>query len=165
MTEKPENVRFARRGDEEPLMRMFRAMHAENGQGSLCEDKVAAVIRSAIDGAAVGARMHCTVGVIEGEEGEIAGSIGMGLAQWWYSEDWHVEEMWNYVACDYRRVPGPSNAQTLIQFGKWFAEQMSIPFLIGVVSTLRTDAKIRFYERQKLPKVGAFFLYNNCEGV
>lgn len=161
MTQRPDNVRFAKPSDEGELMRMMHSMHHENAQATMCEDKVRAMLQSAITRPTAAQTHHCMIGVIEGSDGALAGSIGLGLAQWWYSDDWHVEELWNFVNPDYRRVPGTSNAGSLIQFGKWFAENMALPFLIGVLSTVRTEAKIRFYAKHQLPHVGAFFLYHN----
>jgi hypothetical protein len=36
---------------------------------------------------------------------------------------------------------------------------MKMPLVIGVISNIRTEAKIKLYER-RLPKAGAFFVYN-----
>jgi len=142
-------VRKANRGDEDELMAMCRVLHAENGIFTMNEDKVRGYLRRAFDnkGAIIGAL---------GLPGKIEGSIYLLISNFWYSDDWHLEELWNHVLPQYRRS---TNAKELINFAKRCADQLQIPLVIGVVSNERTEAKVRLYERQLSKPKGAFFVY------
>ncbi len=149
-TEKPLNVRLATTADEQDLFDMLtQKLYFENGAFSVSPKKVIETIQSATR------NQGGIIGVIDGN-GEIAGAIGMRLGSFWYSDDWHVEELFNFVAEPYRRS---EYAKNLIQFGKWCAERMKLILNIGIISTHRTEAKSRLYSRQ-LQHVGMFFMHN-----
>ena len=50
-------------------------------------------------------------------------------------------------------------ANDLMDFGKWCAEQLSLPLHMGIISTHRVKAKVRLYQR-KIPYVGGYFMHN-----
>lgn len=158
MIEKPENVRLAVRSDEDEIFRILsEGLFQENGTFSLSENKSRDFIRQAVD------CQGGIIGVIE-EEGQIAATIGMNLGTFWYSDDWHIEEYWNFVRPEFRNHIGEKShrsyyAKDLINFGKWCAEKMGLILNIGIISTTRTEAKCRLYGRNLTP-VGMFFMHN-----
>lgn len=152
MTPQPASVRVATSKDEEAVYRLLCMAHEENGMCRMDEDRVRNHIKYAIE------RKGGVIGVIDGPTG-LEGCLFMILSQWWYSTDWHLDEMCNFVRPDCRRS---THAKDLINFGKWFAEQMHMPLFIGVLSTHRTEAKVRLYQRQ-ITHGGAVF-FHNIEG-
>lgn len=161
MTDQPRNVRLALPEDEDNLYKILsEELFHENGTFSLSEKRAREFIRSAVN------NEGGIIGIIE-ENGVVAGSIGMSLGRFWYSDDWHVEEFWNFVRIPYRnhRSQDGKNiirsfyAEDLINFGKWVAESMGYVLNIGIISTTRTEAKCRLYARNLQP-VGQFFMHN-----
>lgn len=158
MIEKPSNVRLAMPSDEDTIYRILsEGLFNENGTFSLSERKSRNFIRQAVN------NEGGIIGVIE-ENGQIAGTIGMNLGTFWYSDDWHIEEYWNFVRPEYRRSIGTEfkrsdYAKDLINFGKWCSEKMGLILNIGIISTARTEAKCRLYGRTLTP-VGMFFMHN-----
>ncbi len=156
MIEQPKNVRLAMPKDENALFSILsEELFNENGTFSLSENKARTFIHQAVnnDGG--------IIGVIE-ERGIIAGSIGLNLGTFWYSDDWHVEEYWNFVRIPYRNHIGENRthyAKDLINFGKWISERMGLVLNIGVISNKKTEAKCRLYGRVLQP-VGMFFMHN-----
>lgn len=136
-------------------MRMCCRLHDENGIGpAMNPDKVMAVIKRAID------KQQGWIGVI-GDDDRIEGSICLLLNQMWYSDQWCLEEFWNYVLPEYRNS---GNAKQLIKCVKWMSDAIGIPLLISILSNSRTATKIEMYTRQIGPPAGAFFLYNGTTG-
>lgn len=153
MTDKPPNVRIAIPGDEDAIFKIFTMAHAENGMGDMDERRVKDTLAFATR------RQGGVIGVIDGPDG-LEGCIFMLLSQWWYSNGWHWEELINFVHPDHRRS---THAKNLIEFAKWWAEQMKMPLFIGILTTQRLEAKVRLYQRQ-LTHGGAVF-YHNYNGV
>lgn len=154
-TEKPTNVRVATRADEDAIFALMYLAHKENGMGTMNPEKVWLGIRHALS------RKGGVIGVIDGADG-IEGMIFLNLSQWWYSDDWHLDEMMNFVHPEHRRK---NHARMLIEFAKWFAEEIStgldepMPLFVGVLTTHRVEAKVRLYQR-KLQQGGAVFFHN-----
>ena len=152
-------VRSARPEDEGQLWELFHLLHEENGLFPLDEPKVQWFLDRAlhperIHEADTGPRGK--IGVI-GVSSALEGVIMMLLGQFWYSTTWHLEELLNFVRPECRKS---NHAKSLIAFAKKSSDDLSIPLLIGVISNVRTEAKIRLYDRQ-LPKAGAFYFYNS----
>ncbi len=156
MTDQPKNVRLALPSDEDAIFDLLsEGLFNENGTFSLSERKSREFIRQATNGGGG------IIGVIE-EGGQLAGSIGMNLESFWYSEDILISEFWNYVHPNYRNHVGENRshyAKDLINFAKYISERMSMVLNIGIISTTRTEAKCRLYGRN-LQTVGAFFMHN-----
>ena len=143
-------VRLARPSDEDQLFELCRQLHEENGLCRMDDDLVRNNLRTATRGE------HGIIGVIEGEDGKLEGVISLIISRFWYSKEWFLEELFNFVPKEYRTS---TRAKSLLAYAKKCADEMKMPLLIGIVSNIRTEAKIKLYERQ-LPKAGAFFLYN-----
>lgn len=140
---------------EPGLMELCRELYTENGVFEVNFDKVQDMVRCALH-RAPSARFPIPglIGVIGPPEKPEA-SICLRLSDSWYSDDWVLQDAFNYVHPDYRRT---SHAKDLLSFAKKCADDMEVPLMVGVVSNIRTEAKVRLVERM-MPKVGAVFLY------
>jgi len=129
-------------------MALGHLLHAENGVHSWDNAKARNIARSLLncDGGYIG---------VIGEPGNLKGMIGLLLDQPWYSRDFQLVEIFNFVHPDHRRS---TYAKQMIEHAKSYADKLDLPLLIGVISNHRTEAKVRLYRRQ-LPKAGEFFLY------
>jgi hypothetical protein len=142
-------VRKATLADRPQIMQMCRENHAENGQFSFSESRVAGMVDRAFNnGGAV-------IGVVGSNR--IEGMILLLISQFWYTEDWCLEELQNYVSPEFRRS---TNAKDMIKFGQRCSDEIGIPLVIGVVSNERTKAKMELYRRQLGDPVGGYFLHN-----
>lgn len=150
MAELPK-VRIATPEDEVDIMALCRGLHKENGMFSLNERKVLDLIRKCW------MRQGVIVGVI-GERGHLEASTCLVLDGYYYTDEWHLSELWNYV--DPGRRKGSHNAEALIEFGKKCAEKMGCPLITGIVTNTKTAGKVRFYRRLLGYPAGAFFIHN-----
>jgi len=141
-------VRKAVPADRATILEVCRQNHEENGQFSLAPNKVEAMVDRAFnrDGVIIGA-----VG-----NGRIEGIIMLLIAQFWYTDDWCLEEILNFVRPDYRRS---THAKDLIRFAVRCSDEIKIPLCIGVVANERTKAKLELYRRQLGEPVGGYFLH------
>lgn len=144
-------VRLATWKDEAALMEMCRRLHGENGIYEMSETKVQEMLARAFN------RQGGIIGVV-GDEGRIEGAVSLVIGQTWYSDEWFLEELFNYVLPEFRRS---TNARDLINFAQWAADDCGLRLLIGVLSNTRTEAKVRLYERQLGKPAGAFFVYGS----
>lgn len=150
MTDDTSIVRLATVQDTPAVVALCR-LAAEEGQAyPMSEEKVLDKIQRALD------RKHAICGVIGGPD-EVRGSIYLEIGTLWYSDTWGLHEMWNIVHPDHRRS---TYARVLIEFAKETATKLKLPLSIGVLSTPRTEAKIKLYERKLGKPVGAFFFYH-----
>lgn len=99
------------------------------------------------------------IGIICKPNGEPEGGVLLRIGKMWYSNQDVLEERVIFVLPEFRALK-PSRAIELLKFSKKAAENLGLPLLIGVMSTVRTEAKVRMYERQLGKPMGAVFLYN-----
>ena len=142
-------VRLATPKDEEKILDLLMLMHEENGLFEMDNDSVREMVRKVLN------RENGIIGVIDGEE-EIEAAVCLVIDKLWYAKTWCLNDVFNFVAPKYRRS---TRAKFLISFAKSYSDQVGIPLLMGIVSNVRTEAKIKLLERQ-LQKAGAFFIYN-----
>lgn len=152
MTERPMNVRPAEERDEENLFAILCMAYKENAPYKINPNKVRLMISAASRDKDV------IIGVIDAPDGSgrIAATVGAMFSQWWYTDDWHIEDCWNYVHPEYRKS---TFAKDLLNYSKWIAEKMSMPLHVGILTAERMESKVRFFARQ-MPQVGASFVYN-----
>lgn len=143
-------VRKANPSDEPELMDMCRKLHLENGVFSFSERKVRAVLQSAWNG------QGGIIGVI-GQLGKIEGSICLTIGDYFYTDDFNLSELWNFVLPEYRKS---TNAKELIRFAVRCSDEIGIPLIIGVLSNERTAAKVGLYKRLLGDPAGGFFLHH-----
>ncbi|HQT62612.1 GNAT family N-acetyltransferase, partial [Acidiphilium sp.] len=142
-------VRVGQPSDLPAMMAFLRDAHAENGMAPIAEDRVEPVLQCAL------AQWRGIVGIVDAPDGKIAGAVGLLVGKWWYSHEEHLEDIFTFVREDYRHM---KMARPLLDFAKRAARELEMPLLMGVLSTDRTQAKVRLFER-KLPMAGALFLY------
>ena len=141
-------VRKARLEDRDTILEICVQNHAENGQFSYSPKKVEAMVSRAFNG---GGAIIGTVG-----SGRIEGLILLVIGQHWYTDDFCLEEVMNYVLPDYRRS---THAKDMITFAKRCSNELVLPLVIGVVSNDRTKAKMELYKRQLGEPCGGYFLH------
>lgn len=141
-------VRIASMDDRAGMLSLLDLMHAENGVASLCRPKMEAALDRGLR------RERSLIGVIG--DNKIEAAIGLVIHSWWYSEDAHFEDIFNFVHPEHRKS---SHARELLGFAKKAADDLGIQLLIGVLSTERTQAKVKLYERIFGPSAGAGFVY------
>lgn len=136
-------------GDREiaAIFRLLELMHAEVAIASMDRKKVKTMIGRCLDGGAVCIAM---------EDGKIVGTMGLLVTQFWYSDEWIVQEMWTFVHPDHRRS---HHAKNLLMLAVGAGKQLGMPLVAGVTSTERTEGKCRLYRRHMTP-FGAFFISN-----
>jgi hypothetical protein len=122
----------------------------DNGQFTLSGSKLENMVSRILDG------HGGIIGIIQRDR-DIEAIIMMLISQFWYTEDYCLEETLNYVRPEYRRS---TNAKDMIAFGKRCSDEIGIPLVIGVVSNERTAAKLALYERQLGKPVGGYFFYS-----
>jgi hypothetical protein len=141
-------VRKARPSDRDTVLDICRQNHAENGQFGLSMRKVEGMVDKAFS------NEGCIIGAVGSDR--IEGIIMLLIAQFWYTDDWCLEETMNYVLPDYRRS---THAKDMISFAKRCSDEIGIPLVIGVVSNERTKAKIELYRRQLGEPCGGYFMH------
>lgn len=145
-------MRLATRADEDGVVAMGKIVHAEVGHFAWNENKIRLMIRRATD------RKGGILGVI-GEPGAIVGSIFLLLDEVWYSDEWNLVEMWNFVHPEHRNS---SYAQQMLKFAKGVAKTMGIKLNVGLFNNVRLEAKEKLYSRY-LPFAGVFYMYDPNE--
>lgn len=143
-------VRVAMPDEEEDIMQICRELHEENGLFEIDESMVRNMLRRAF------ARQGGIIGVI-GKPGAIEAVLFMIVSNFWYSTQPHLEELFSYCRPQYRRS---GHAKSLVAFAKRCSDELHMPLVIGIVSNIRTEAKVRLYRRQLSEPAGAFFVYN-----
>ncbi len=157
----PSVVRAAVPEDRSEIWRLFRLCHAENGMLSMSERKVDYHIDRLLDPSSITANdsgPRGLIGVIGDKK--LEGAIMLGFGSPWYSDEITMDEYLNFVDPAHR---ASNHAKTLISYAKHMVDQIrltheNLKLIIGVLSTKRTAAKVRLYERQLIP-CGAFFSY------
>lgn len=144
-------VRLARPEDEAPVLEMCERLHAENGLFSLSLERVRECLKRYFN------REGAIVGVI-GPANRIEASTCLELSNFYYTNDIHLAELWNFVDAPYRRS---NNAEALIQFCKSCADQLKMPLFTGIITNRQMAGKVRLYRRYLGHPVGAFFVHNS----
>lgn len=158
----PSTVRTAVPEDESEIWRLFRMLHAENAMLPISDRKVQHHIDRMLHPESItldDTGPRGIIGVI-GEVGSLEGAIMLAFGSMWYSEVITLDEFLNYVDPTHR---ASNHAKALIGYAKHITDQIrlthdEVKLVIGILSTKRTAAKVRLYERQLTP-AGAFFLY------
>lgn len=151
-------VRRATPDDRKSIWVLLRLLHEENGVFTLSEPKLNWLLDRILHPERLSegdTGVRGFMGVI-GPSNALEGLLLMTLGAPWYSDDIILEEYANFVHPDHRRS---NHAKVLLSYGRHISDQVGIPLIMGIISNIRTQAKVRLYRRQ-LPEAGAFFLYN-----
>jgi hypothetical protein len=109
-------------------------------------------------------RDNGVAGILCTKDGEVVGATVLRIGEVWYSEQKVLEEAFIFIKKEYRTVKG-GWARKMCEFSKKMSEELGIPLIAGIVSNVRTEAKIRLYERQYGKPNGAFFYYTAKTGI
>lgn len=139
-------VRVGTPGDIEAIMLMANDGALENGQVPHDMNRVLREFWPALhlDGG--------IVGIVCQEDGKPEGCILLKVVNFWYGftdgDDARpiLEERWLYVKKEFRAAKG-GRARKLCEFAKKSAETLGLPLMIGILSTIRLEAKTKLYER------------------
>src|SRR5258705_9467806 len=123
--------------DADEVMLLLHQMHAESGMLPLDEMRAREAFERAFH------RRGAVMGVI-GQPGDIRAMIFLLLGQYWYTTQWHLEELFNFVRPDHRKS---DYARRLIDFAKKCASETKLPLIIGVLTNRRMEGKVRLYRR------------------
>lgn len=153
----PSVIRKATPIDAPEIWRMFLQLHRENGLFSIAPAKVTSFLDRALHPERIpnwdtGPRAQ--IGVI-GPPGRLEAVAFVLISCFWYSEEYHLEELLVFVDPECRKS---RHAIACVTWMKGLADQLKIPLLTGIISKERTAAKIRLYDRM-LPRIGAFYFY------
>jgi hypothetical protein len=141
-------VRKAVLADKPEILEMCAENHRDNGQFSLSKLKVEAMVDKAFN------RGGTIIGVVG--QAPIAGMLLLNISQFWYSDDWALEEIQNYVRPQHRKS---TYAKDMMNFARRCSDELGIPLVIGVVSNERTRAKMELYKRQFGEPCGGYFIH------
>ena len=157
MTTTPSTIRKATPFDAPEIWRMFLQLHRENGLFTLDPVKVTSFMDRAIHPERIAAwdtGPRAQIGVI-GPQGRLEAVVFILISTFWYSSDFHLEELLVYVDPECRKS---RHAVACVAWMKGLADELKVPLITGIISKERTAAKIRLYDRM-LPRIGAFYLY------
>lgn len=108
-------------------------------------------------------RNHGIVGII-GEPGkQFEAAILLRVEELWYSSDPSLVERAIFVHPEYRSAKG-GRARKLCEFAKQAAMLLELPLVIGILSSQRTESKVRLYERQFGKPSGAYWIIGGHTG-
>ena len=103
------------------------------------------------------------VGVI-GEAGKpLEAAILLRTEPLWYSDKLSLVERSIFVHPDFRSAKG-GRARKLLEFAKTAATSLDMPLVIGILSSQRTESKVKLYERHFGQPSGAYWLWNGRTG-
>jgi GNAT superfamily N-acetyltransferase len=156
----PSTVRIAKQGDRQEVWRLLLQSHRENGQFALAPDKVDWLVSRALQPELIpewdtGARP--VIGVI-GDVGALEAIALISADSFWYSHERHISEYLVFVDPECRKS---NHARAMIEWMKRQSDNTGLPLLTGIISTERTEAKVRLYRRM-VPFIGCFFLYRKA---
>lgn len=147
--------RFAVQEDYDSMIKVLKEFSQENLIFDMEEDLVSDMLKRGLD-----PDDYSVIICVIGNVGNICGAVCLYIDQYWYSQKFYILELFNYVIPEARRS---YNAKKLIDFCKKISDSLNLVLMMGIVSPVKMDGKVRFYERF-LPKAGAVFIYNSSAG-
>ena len=147
-------VRKAVEADIPEIYKLGKLLFAENAISGWSDARIKESIDNAVSGEG------SVIGVI-GDHNRLEAMIHLFVAKFWYTDEPHLEEIYNFVHPDYRKS---DNAKALIEFAKSCAVGIGVPLIIGILSNHRTEQKIRLYQRRLGKPSGAYWLFNSTTG-
>jgi len=151
-------VRVANKDDVHDVMALTMSCHVENGFVNADPIKILQELWPALIGEGG------VVGIIGGRGKPLEGCVVLRTGKMSYSNEDVLEEKFLFVHPEYRSAKG-CRARLLAEFTKRIADGLGIPLIIGVISSHRTEAKVRLYKRLFGEPAGVFFLYGAKTGL
>lgn len=159
----PSIVRAATKEDKREIWRLFKLLHKENGLSPMSERKVDYHIERLLNPENIKADDNGPRGLIGviGTPEHLEGVIMLAFGSQWYSDEITLDEYLNFVDPAHR---ASNHAKTLIKYAKYMVDQLrpmhpTMRLIIGVLSTIQTTAKVRFYETILGTPCGNFWAY------
>ncbi len=152
MTDQQVIVHSATRDDLPELMRLLHIMHAEGGMFPLDEECALEMFGRALDQR----QKQGIIGIIRGDDADIRAFMYLMITRFWYTSQYHLEEIFNFVRPDHRRS---NYADAMLRYAIHCADDIGVPLLIGVLTNLRMESKVRLYRRRLGMPAGAFFVH------
>ena len=97
-------------------------------------------------------------GVIGPPQGKIEGMVVLHIDPFEYTHELCLIEKVIWVDPAYRSAKG-GRATKLLQFAMQSADALGLKMCIGILSTSRTEAKVKLYRRVLGPESGAYWIY------
>jgi len=141
-----------------PMMDLALAACEENGLSRPNPEKLGNEIWASLN------LHHGIVGIIGEVNKPFQAAILMRVESLWYTDELSLVERAIFVAPEYRQAKG-GRAARLCEFAKTAAEGLGVPLVIGILSSQRTEAKIRLYERQFGRPSGAYWIVGGKTGI
>lgn len=132
------------------FMRLFRIMHGECGMFDLDENCIVETFNRAVK------NKEGVIGLIKGERGDIRAMLYLLITRYYYTQQFHLEELFNFVAPEFRKT---NYADVLLKYADHCQKMLGIPLVIGVMTNSRMEAKVRKYRRHFGMPAGAFFVH------
>lgn len=144
-------IYFASKVDEEPLLRLLRERHEEEGIGPFNEPEALSTLQRGIR------REQAVIYVIRGRE--LEGSVGLFFSRPQFSTATVLSDSWLFIRSQYRKS---DRAKELVDYAKGASMQLGLPLYMSVNINERTARKEQFMSRQ-LPKAGSLFVFMPIE--
>lgn len=138
--------------DLDGVMELALMVCSENGISMPNTDKILYDVWMSLN------QEHGLIGVIGNPGEQLEGFVLLRVSTMWYSDAPILEEKTVFVHPKHRGASG-GRARKLCEFSKQVADELGFPLIIGVLSSTRTDGKVKLYERVFGSPAGAFFLY------
>jgi len=151
------HVRIGTPDDVHPMVEIALMAARENGVLAPNPEKLLQDIWPALN------RDRGIVGIIGAPGEQLEATVLLRIGPMWYSDGDVLEERAIFVHPDYRQAKG-GRAARLCEFSKSVADQLGIPLTIGILSSQRTEAKVRMYRRILGEPSGAYWIYNGKTG-
>lgn len=151
-------VRVGTLNDLDEMMQLAMMATEENAFSAPNPQKLLYEIYPALN------KEHGIVGIVGEPGGIIEGAVLLRVGSVWYSDMPLIEEKAIFVHPDFRAAKG-GRARKLMEFSKKVADGLGLTLTIGVLSSERTEAKIRAYGRVFGPPSGAYWLYGTTTGA
>jgi len=152
------DVRIGGPADLQELHRLCLGAHAEIGLFPVDHAKVDWLLMRMVRPYLIDPGDTGTRGVIGvlGKPERLEGFALLVLSCLWYTSQPYLAELGVYVEPDYR---SRGHHKALIHWMKQQSAMTGLPLMTGIMTTHRTEAKVRLYERE-IPKIGAVFRYD-----
>lgn len=151
-------IRVGTTADMDEVMKLAIAAAKENGLVNASQVLLAQTVWPALN------QDHGIVGCIGSRRtGEIEGMVVLNVGTLFYSDEPCVEEKVVYVKPEFRNAKG-GRARKLCEFSKSISDRLGLPLIIGVFSSVETQAKIGLYKRIFGEPAGLYFLYGGKTG-
>lgn len=144
-------MRVGTTDDIDGMMTLALNAAADNGLTEADPGKMCEVIWSALK------RHRGIVGIIGAPGKEIEAAALLGIEEMWYSKKLTIIERAIFVDPKYRAAKG-GRAARLCEFVKEVQRRLEIPCVVGILSTNRTEAKGKLYERSFGTPAGFYWI-------